>query len=526
MNLNVVSVRPGNPAAHWRPYFYSMAMIVVVTGFVLMMQEQELINIALFYQLPVILSAFWWGRWPSYVTALVSMLAFDFLFIPPTYTLSVDDVRYIWSFITFLLVAFIIGGRTEVLINEATTASQRERSMAALYEFSREIAAIADLDTILRKLAAQVAEAFGQRTLVLVPDESGVLLIRADHSPAAAASTITDSIPALPALSETEHEAAHWSYREGKPAGRTCGKFTDSDYLYLPMTTRESVVGLLAVRVDSVDIAAEQQRLLDAWAGLAAIAIERTRLMAKQQEASLLLESDKLRTALLNSVSHELRTPLASIIGSVSTLLESETLYSSQDRHELLVNIQDGANRMDRVVANLLDSARLESGMAHLKLDWCDLEDVIGTALRRLREAVRNRNILFTGGSRVAMIRADSVLLEQVMINLIDNSLKYSKPATPIEIGVAAIPDNIVITVADRGLGIPPDELPHIFDKFYRIRLPAYRVDGTGLGLSICKGIIEAHGGKISAENRPGGGTIMKITLPAPPEQLSPVESG
>ena len=292
------------------------------------------------------------------------------------------------------------------------------------------------------------------------------------------------------------------------------------------MTTRESVVGLLAVRMHAFDIATEQWRLLDAWAGLAAIAIERTRLMAKQQEASLLLESDKLRTALLNSVSHELRTPLASIIGSVSTLLESETLYSSQDRHELLVNIQDGANRMDRVVANLLDSARLESGMVQLKLDWCDLEDVIGTALRRLREAIRNRNIIFTGCSQVAMIRADSVLLEQVMINLIDNSLKYSKPATPIEIGITAVPESIVITVADRGLGIPPDELPHIFNKFYRIRLPAYRVHGTGLGLSICKGIIEAHGGEITAENRPGGGTIMKITLPAPPEEPSPVESG
>ena len=132
MKLNVISIRPGNPAAHWLPYLYSMAMIGVMTVFVLMMQEHELINIALFYQLPVILSAFWWGRWPSYVTALVSMLAFDFLFIPPTFTLSVDDVRYIWSFITFLLVAFVIGGRTEVLINEAATASQRERSMAAV----------------------------------------------------------------------------------------------------------------------------------------------------------------------------------------------------------------------------------------------------------------------------------------------------------------------------------------------------------------------------------------------------------
>ena len=526
MKLNVVSARPGNPAAYWPPYLYSMSMIGFVTIFVLMMQEQELINIALFYQLPVILSAFWWGRWPSYLTAIVSMLAFDFLFISPTYTLSVDDVRYIWSFIIFLLVAFIIGGRTEVLINEATAASQRERSMAALYEFSREIAAIADLDAILRKLAAQVADTFGQRTLVIVPDETGILCIRADHSPVVVAVNGEDSVPLISSLPENELIAAQWSFREGRPAGRTCEKFADSDYLYLPMTTRESVVGLLAVCVNSVAIATEQQRLLDAWAGLAAIAIERTRLMAKQQEASLLLESDKLRTALLNSVSHELRTPLASIIGSVSTLLESETLYSSQDRHELLVNIQDGANRMDRVVANLLDSARLESGMVHLKLDWCDLEDVIGTALRRLREAIRNRNIIFTGCSQVAMIRADSVLLEQVMINLIDNSLKYSKPATPIEIGVTAIPNKIIITVADRGLGIPPDELSHIFDKFYRIRLPAYRVDGTGLGLSICKGIIEAHGGEITAENRPGGGTIMKITLPAPPEELSPVESG
>jgi two-component system sensor histidine kinase KdpD len=526
MKLNFVSVRPGNPTARWRAYLYSLAMIGVVTIFILMLQEQELINIALFYQLPVILSAFWWGRWPSYVTALLSMLAFDFLFISPTYTLSVDDVRYIWSFITFLLVAFIIGGRTEVLINEAAAASQRERGMAALYEFSREIAAIADLDTILRKLAVQVAEAFGQRALVLIPDENGVLVIRADHSPAAIAANVEDFSPIRSSLPEKELSAAQWSFSEGKPAGRTCEKFADSDYLYLPMTTQESVVGLLTVRMHAFDIATEQQRLLDAWAGLAAIAIERTRLMAKQQEASLLLESDKLRTALLNSVSHELRTPLASIIGSVSTLLESETLYSSQDRHELLVNIQDGANRMDRVVANLLDSARLESGMVQLKLDWCDLEDVIGTALRRLREAIRNRNIIFTGCSQVAMIRADSVLLEQVMINLIDNSLKYSKPATPIEIGVTAVPENIVITVADHGLGIPPDELSHIFNKFYRIRLPAYRVDGTGLGLSICKGIIEAHGGEISAENRPGGGTIMKIILPAPPEEPSPVESG
>ena len=180
---------------------------------------------------------------------------------------------------------------------------------------------------------------------------------------------------------------------------------------------------------------------------------------------------------------------------------------------------------MDRVVSNLLDSARLESGMVQLKMDWCDLEDVIGTALRRLREAVRNRDIKFAASSTVPMLRADSVLLEQVLINLLDNALKYSPSSSSIEINLVTEADKIIISVADRGLGIPLDELPHIFDKFYRIRLPAYRVDGTGLGLSICKGIIEAHGGEIWAENRPGGGAIMKFSLPASPEQTSPTES-
>lgn len=511
------------PVTPWLPYLYSFVLIVLITLMVQLFHEHDLINIVLLYQLPVVLSAFWWGRWPSYLTAFISILAFDFLYIPPTFTLSVDDVRYIWSFATFLLVAFIIGGRTGYLRNEAATASQRERSTSALYQFSQEIAAYSDLNTIIHKLAHQVSDTLCQKTQVILPNDSGQLIIRAGHSPST--DNATDETTIFDPLSGNDSAAAQWSYTSGQPAGRTTKHFSTSEYLYLPMTAREFVVGLLAVRVDPISIDQEQRQLLEAWAGLAAIAIERIRLMEKQQEASLLLESDKLRTALLNSVSHELRTPLASIIGSVSTLVESEMLYSSQDRHELLLNIQDGANRMDRVVANLLDSARLESGMVHLKLDWCDLEDVIGTSLRRLREAVRNREISFSASSPAPLLRADSVLLEQVLINLIDNALKYSPASSPIEIGLVAESDKIVIAVADRGLGIPLDELPHIFDKFYRIRLPAYSAHGTGLGLSICKGIIEAHGGNIWAENRPGGGTVMKFSLPASPEHSSLMES-
>ncbi|NMC32755.1 MAG: DUF4118 domain-containing protein [Veillonellaceae bacterium] len=526
MKLNAFTSPPVHPATQWRPYLYSLVMIGLVTFGVMFTKEHELINIALFYQLPVILSAFWWGRWPSYFTAVISMLAFDFLFIPPTYTLTVDDVRYVWSFVTFLLVAFIIGGRTEVLMHEAAAASQRERSTAALYQFSREIAAIVDLDAIVQKLAMQVADTLGLRTRVILPDENGGLTVRADHKPPQASMDTTANDPEPPTLSAPELVAASWSFAKNKPAGPTTDHFAAVDFLYFPMATPAAVAGLLAVQAKNVTVSSEHLTLLEAWAGLAAVAMERSRLMAKQREAALLLESDKLRTALLNSVSHELRTPLSSIIGSVSTLLESEALYSSQDRHDLLVNIQDGAHRMDRVVANLLDSARLESGMAHLKLDWCDLEDVIGAALHRLKDLIANRTIRFNGSSCVAMIHADSVLLEQVMINLIDNSLKYSAPDSPIDIAVAAVPGKFSITVADRGLGIPPDELPHIFDKFYRIRLPAYRVDGIGLGLSICRGIIEAHGGEIQAQNRPGGGTIMTVSLPAPSDQPTPIERG
>lgn len=501
----------------------SFSMILVVTLFVLFTHERELINIVLLYQLPVTLSAYWWGRWPSYITAFTSMLVFDFLFIPPTFTLSVDDARYIWSFITFLIVAFVIGGRTELLRNEALNADQRARSIEALYLFSREIAAVVDLESIIHKLASHVSETLCKKAQVILPDESGQLLVWVEHDPLRSCLNENEVAPILE--TSPEYSAANWAFRNGQCAGQSCGFFPEVEYMYLPMLSQETVVGLLAVAVDKKAIAPEQRQLLEAWAGLAAIAIERIRLVKKTQDTALLLESDKLRTALLNSVSHELRTPLSSIIGSASTLLESEIDYSPQDQRELLINIQDGAIRMERVVANLLDTARLESGMVHLKLDWCDLEDVVGTSLRRLREAVRNRNINVIAADAIPMVQADSVLLEQVLINLIDNAIKYSPPETPIDIEVTTAADKVVVSVSDRGIGIPTDELVHIFSKFYRIQRPSFRVSGTGLGLSICNGIVDAHGGTIWAECRKGGGTTISFSLPSSSDHSEMAES-
>lgn len=494
-------------------YGLSLMMVMAVALFGWLLKEHvEIINIALLYQLPVTMSAFWWGRWPSYFTAGISMLLFDFLFVPPIFTFSVDDAQYVWSFAVFLIIAFVIGGRTESLRDEADAARQRERSTRALYKFSREIAAIIDLKTIVRELADQAADNLGRQVLVLLPDERNRLVIWAERNPG---TKIQDnSLESRPLEDSNEAAVAAWVYERRETAGRSTETLPNAKYLYLPLTTRDTAVGVLGLYIAERLITPEQRRVMEAWAGMAAIAIERVHLAAKAQEAALLVESDRLRTALFNSVSHELRTPLASIIGSVSTVLEAEALYSPEERRELLENIKEAANRMDRIVANLLDTARLEAGMMKLKADWCDIDDMIKTAIRRMQGQLELRPVEIAIMDSIPLVRADCVLLEQVLVNLLDNALKYSPPKSPISIAATLEAQQVKVAVADRGIGIPEEELPHIFNKFYRVHYREKKTPGTGLGLSICKGIIEAHGGEIWAENQSCGGVIISFVLP------------
>ena len=493
------------------PYVYSLLMVAAITlvGFVIR-DEIEPGNIALLYQLPVVLSAYWWGRWPAYFTGVFSVLAFDYLFVPPFYTFSVDDMRYLWSFFTFLIVAFVIGGRTELLRREAVAAKLREKNTQALFEFSREIAAVIDLDTIVRQLAKRVADALGRRIMVMLPDEKGRLSVYADFRP------VEGDCHTLrqPIADSAEAAVAAWAYEHRRIAGRSTETLSGADNLYIPLATRESVVGLLGVKVVEKLITPEQQKLMEAWAALAAIAIERVRLTEKAREATLVLESDRLRTALLNSISHELRTPLASIMGSASTLLESDSLYSADERHELLESITDGSKRMNLILSNLLDTARIESGMMKLKYDWCDIEDVIGTALQHLSEQVENRRLEINIREGIPLLQGDCVLLGQVVLNLVDNALKYSPADSSIEIQASATNEELTVSVADHGIGIPATDMEKIFDKFYRVQHGESSIPGTGLGLSICKSIVEAHGGKIWASNRSEGGAVISFNLP------------
>ena len=511
-----IRTEPGEASPNLVPYGASLLMVALITGLSYLVRNMvEFGSIALLYQLPVVLSAFWWGRWPAYFTGICSVLTYDFLFIPPVYAFSVNDIRHLWSFLTFLIVAFVIGGRTEYLRFEAIDAKMREQNTRALFDFSREIAAVIDLDTIVRQLARRAASALNRKITVLLPDETERLAVRSEAEPQSDRAAETGPVERKrSAMNEAELAVAVWAYEHRQIAGRSTETLPGVHNLYLPLATRDNRIGVLGIYVVEKLITPEQRRLMEAWAGLAALAIERVKLAEKAREVSLILESDKLRTALLNSISHELRTPLASIIGSSATLIEADSLYSSDERRELLENIRDGSNRMNLILSNLLDTARIESGMMKLKEDWCDVEDMVGSSLRLAGEQLQGRPLDIRIADNLPLIRGDCVLLGQVLINLIDNAAKYSPPGGQIEIRAEILDHSLLVTIADRGLGVPASDLAKVFDKFYRIQHEAGTIPGTGLGLPICKSIVEAHGGRIWAENRDGGGTMFKFSLP------------
>ncbi|GBF32138.1 osmosensitive K+ channel histidine kinase KdpD [Desulfocucumis palustris] len=460
------------------------------------------VNIAMILLLPVLFSAVKWGTRPSMTAAAIGVVIFDFFFVPPTFTFTVADVRYVISFAMFLLVALFTGTLSTRLQLQIKSSRQREVKVAALYALSRDIAAVSELDPVLESIARKVADTMEGQVVVLLPDSNGKLVLRAGSASASC-------------LNENEWAVVTWVFEKGQKAGRGTDTLGAAAGLYLPLRADKGVRGVLGIRSNDPDnyFQPEQLRLLEAFAGLAAVAVTRLQLAEQAREAQTLAESERLRTALFNSLSHDLRTPLASIIGAVTGLLEEDNVYTPAARRDLLLTIQQGASRMNRFVNNLLDMARLESGMLQLKKEWCDIEDVIGVAVSRLGIALVNRPLKILVQPDLPLVQADFVLIEQVLVNLLDNALKYSESGSEIAVIANLRNEQVEISVADRGPEVPTEDLERIFDKFYRLKSPRL-VSGTGLGLAICKGIIEAHGGRIWAANNPQGGVVITFILP------------
>jgi two-component system sensor histidine kinase KdpD len=513
IDVYVISGMPGTgmplETAAWQPHHpwlrYLQSLLLVAAGTLLSDVVHPLFsatNLVMIYLLVVVIAAIYLGRGPSLLAAILSVLVFDFFFVPPHLTLAVSDTQYLLTFVALLVVGLVISNLTARTREQAVAAERREAQTAELYALSRDLAVAVDLDTIMQDTLTHISQTFGREVVVLLPDAS-----RHTVEPHALSPGFT--------LNENELAVAVWAYKHGQPAGRGTDTLPAASVRYLPLKTARGTVGVLGVKPSGLDsrLSPDQLHLLEAFASQAALAIERAQLAEQARHAEVLQATERLQTALLNSISHDLRTPLVSITGALSSLQEDDIELSEATRRSLVENAREEAERLNRLVGNLLDMTRIEAGALKVVREPCDVQDLIGAALEPLDSRLRGRPLTVDVPSDMPLVPMDFVLMAQVLVNLLDNALKYSPPGTPIEVRAHVDGAEARIQVADHGVGIPPDDLERVFDKFYRVQQPS-QVSGTGLGLSICKGIVEAHGGRIWANNRHDGGTVVTVALP------------
>jgi two-component system sensor histidine kinase KdpD len=440
------------------------------------------------------------GRGPSALAALLSVAAFDFFFVPPRLTFAVGDTQYIVTFGVMLVVSLLISTLAVRVRAQAESARQREQRTQVLYAMSRGLAAARTADEVARVASRHVSEVFRGPATVRVPGADG-RLARADG-----AETSADS---------RDNGVAQWAFEHKRIAGLGTDTLPGASAVYVPLHGAESTLGVLGVRPDAalLPLSPDQMDLLEALARQAASGLERTRLAEQAGQARLAAETERLRSTLLSSVSHDLRTPLASITGAASSLLDAGAELPPEARRELLETVHEEAGRLNRLVANLLDMTRLEAGALHVRKEWLPIEEIVGAALTRMEPRLRGRQLQTRLPPELPLVPVDDVLIEQVLVNLLENAVKYTPNDTPIEVSASADTRELTVEVADRGPGLPPGEEERVFEKFRRLEARG-RQGGVGLGLAICRGIVAAHGGRTWADNRAGGGAVFRFTLP------------
>lgn len=486
------------------PYFKMLSTIVLITILLHPVADQlGLVNIAMIYLLPILFSAVRWERKVALLGAVTSALFFDFFFIPPRLSMAVSDIRYLLSFGIFILVAWVTGTMAARLRMQIENAHQRENMTGALYSLSKELGTAYGIDEVLKTVIKKSAVVSGGEAIILLPDSSGKLERRASK----------ESFP-LDCFTENEMAVASWAMQHLIVTGKGTDTLPGAELVYFPLATEEKAVGVLGIRPvnEEKSFSIETKRYIEALVNLTAMAINRIQLSEKSHEVQLAADSERVRTALFNSISHDLRTPLTSILGSVSGLLEEEQLYDPESHRVMLENIQQGALRMQHLINNLLDMARLNSGFLQLNKQFCDIQDIIGVAVKRV-EYLNSKFFDINIEPDLPLMEADFVLIEQVIVNLLDNAVKYSGINPDISITAGLRRNKMEVAVADRGPGIASENRTSIFNDFYRLQNTA-NISGTGLGLAICKSIVEAHAGEIEVLDNPDGGTIVRFRIP------------
>ncbi len=508
------AARPRPAPKEW---LLSLSAVAAATGIAFLLSSYSTINVAMVYLLGIVLVSSRTGSGPSLLATVLSIAAFDFFFVPPMYTFNVSDARYFFTFAVMFAVALVISRLTLRIRRQAVASSDRERRTAALYGLSRELLHERGIERVGAVATRHLSELYACRVVILVPDERDKL-------------AVATTGPATFALDQNEMSVAQWAFDHRREAGLGTDTLSGAEALYIPLITSSRAVGVLGIMPAAAEAGFpargvafdhEQIHALESFANQIAMAVDRAMLAEEAQKALLRAEAEALRSTLLSSVSHDLRTPLAAITGAATALAERDIALDRLGSRELVRTIQEEAERLNQIIKNVLDMTRLEAKAISVKKEWQSIEEIAGVALNRLSEKLEGRPLRVDIPADLPLVPFDPLLIEQVLMNLLDNAVKYSPKGAPLELSAKIEDGSLLFELADRGPGIPSGDEERIFEKFVH-----GAGGGIGLGLAICQAIITAHKGRIWAENRPDGGAVFRFNLPVgePPPMPEPEE--
>ena len=485
----------------WTPYVGAAVAVAACTllGFGLS-RLFAATNLAMVYLACVVAVSLFWGRGPSILATVLSVATFDFFFVEPYGTFAVTDTQYLLTFSVMLVTGLVVSALASQVHRQTEAIRQREHRTAALLALSRELTRLPTQATVTQATRRILREALDVESWMIVRNSEGSFV---------PADLIPEHAP------PSKHQGViRWVFDHKRPAGYGTDTLPGTDATYLPLLGADGLVGVIGVQPIAAEshLTISQMKLLDGFAGQVAMAFERCNLAIEAEHVRLQMETERLRNTLLSAVSHDLRTPLTAITGSASLLIEGNEKLTAESRRDLTNSILDESDRLNRLIANLLDMTRLEAGAIQLQRALQPIEEVVGVVLNRLERQLRKHPIKTSFSPDLPPVMIDGLLIQQVLINLLDNAAKFAPPDSPIELTAFTKDNELVVEVADHGPGIPSHEMERVFEKFYRI--DGQSATGTGIGLAICRGIVELHGGTIRAGNRTDGGAILRFTLP------------
>ncbi len=500
------------PRETLRSLAIALASVIAATALALGIDQViHLPNVSLVFLMAVVFSAIRAGYVAAFVASILSGLAYNFFFIEPLATFTIASPHEVFAFFVFIGAALLAGGLASRVREQAQAARARTVSVQSLYDFARKLSGTANGENVVWAAVSQLHETFNKTAVILIPRDDELALAAA--------------WPPDADLDVTDMTAARWAFDRREAAGSDTGTLPSSGYQFRPMTSPQGVVGVCGLRWDGQPIDGVSERILHAIMDQTAVALDRARLAEESIAQGAKLQGETLRAALLSSISHDLRTPLATITGAVTSLRQLGDRMRPESRTDLLVTIEEESERLSRFVANLLDMTRIEAGTLEARRDWIDVGDVVRAAVERCARYFPDLTVETSIAPDLPLMRGDSVLLGQVLFNLLDNAAKYAA-GEPVKIFARADAKEIIISVTDAGRGIPAKDLVTVFEKFYRRGKPDGRAPGTGLGLSIAKGFVEGMGGTIRAESpayrRKGTRMILRFPIPDAGKEARP----